>query len=157
CYLFVADAATHRDRAKAAGAEILLDIDDAHSNGRGYCCRDLEGHVWNFGTYDPWKRRRARPAPARRGLAGRRGWLYRMTMARGALMAIAAAIAVLAQLGGRAPGVIDVSSLGPRPEASVSVAEGVAGEQPGPRVHELEANDAGWSAGSDRHVSARGE
>jgi len=153
CYLFVADAATHRDRAKAAGAEILLDIDDAHSNGRGYCCRDFEGHVWNFGTYDPWKRRRALPALARRGLAGRRGWLYRTTMAAGALMAIAAALALL----GRARGVIDVSSLGARPDASVSVAEGVAREQPGPRVRELEANDAGLSAGSDRHVSARGE
>ena len=24
-----------------------------NSNGRGYSCRDLEGHIWNFGTYDP--------------------------------------------------------------------------------------------------------
>ena len=22
--------------------------------GRGYSCRDPEGHIWNFGTYDPW-------------------------------------------------------------------------------------------------------
>jgi len=22
--------------------------------GRDYTCRDLEGHVWTFGTYDPW-------------------------------------------------------------------------------------------------------
>lgn len=22
--------------------------------GRGYACRDLEGHLWHFGTYDPW-------------------------------------------------------------------------------------------------------
>jgi uncharacterized glyoxalase superfamily protein PhnB len=22
--------------------------------GRGYSCRDSEGHLWNFGTYDPW-------------------------------------------------------------------------------------------------------
>jgi len=21
---------------------------------RGFTCRDLEGHIWNFGTYDPW-------------------------------------------------------------------------------------------------------
>jgi hypothetical protein len=20
----------------------------------GYSCRDLEGHLWNFGSYDPW-------------------------------------------------------------------------------------------------------
>src|SRR5215475_8612421 len=36
CYLFVADAAAHCDRAKAAGAQILLDIDDARGEGRGY-------------------------------------------------------------------------------------------------------------------------
>src|SRR6202162_4280916 len=42
CYLFVADAAAHCARAKAAGAEIVLDIEDADSNGRGYSCRDLE-------------------------------------------------------------------------------------------------------------------
>jgi len=59
-YLFVANAADHCDRAKAAGAEILLGIDDAHSNGRGYSCRDFEGHVWNFGTYDPWSRQGSR-------------------------------------------------------------------------------------------------
>jgi uncharacterized glyoxalase superfamily protein PhnB len=22
--------------------------------GRDYTCRDLEGHVWTFGSYDPW-------------------------------------------------------------------------------------------------------
>ncbi|MCO5185240.1 MAG: glyoxalase, partial [Anaerolineae bacterium] len=22
--------------------------------GRGYSCLDREGHVWNFGSYDPW-------------------------------------------------------------------------------------------------------
>jgi uncharacterized glyoxalase superfamily protein PhnB len=22
--------------------------------GRGFTCRDLEGHVWTFGSYDPW-------------------------------------------------------------------------------------------------------
>jgi uncharacterized glyoxalase superfamily protein PhnB len=153
CYLFVADAAAHRDRAKAAGAEILLDIDDAHSNGRGYCCRDFEGHVWNFGTYDPWKRRGARPAAPSRGLAGRRGRLYRVAMAAAAILAIAAAIAML----GRAQGLIDVSSLGPRSDASASVGEGGAGEQPGSRARELEASDGGSSAASDRRVSARGE
>jgi uncharacterized glyoxalase superfamily protein PhnB len=55
CYLFVDDAAAHCARAKAAGAEIMLDIEDKR-NGRGYSCRDPEGHIWNFGTYDPWRR-----------------------------------------------------------------------------------------------------
>jgi len=59
CYLFVEDAQAHYARARAAGAEIVLDIEEEANNGRGYSCRDPEGHVWNFGTYDPWKRQRA--------------------------------------------------------------------------------------------------
>lgn len=53
-YLIVADADAVYARAKAAGAEILLDIKDEDYGGRGFTCRDLEGHIWNFGTYDPW-------------------------------------------------------------------------------------------------------
>jgi uncharacterized glyoxalase superfamily protein PhnB len=56
CYLFVEDANNHYARAKAAGAEIVFDLGDGRSNGRGYSCRDPEGHIWNFGTYDPWRR-----------------------------------------------------------------------------------------------------
>ena len=55
CYLYVEDVGAHYTRAKAGGAEILLDIEDAGSSARGYSCRDLEGHIWNFGTYDPWR------------------------------------------------------------------------------------------------------
>ncbi len=53
-YIIVADADAHYARAVAAGAEILIDIKDEDYGGRGYSCRDPEGHVWNFGTYDPW-------------------------------------------------------------------------------------------------------
>ena len=61
CYLFVEDAGEHCARAKAAGAEIVLDIKEDDGGGRGYSCRDPEGHIWNFGTYNPWMRQ---PAPA---------------------------------------------------------------------------------------------
>ena len=44
----------HYARAKAAGAEIVIDIADQDYGGRLYVCRDPEGHVWNFGSYDPW-------------------------------------------------------------------------------------------------------
>ena len=53
-YLIVADADAIYARAKEAGAEILLDIKDEDYGGRGFTCRDPEGHIWNFGTYDPW-------------------------------------------------------------------------------------------------------
>jgi uncharacterized glyoxalase superfamily protein PhnB len=53
-YIIVPDADVHYKRAKAAGAEIVIDIKNEDYGGRGYTCRDLEGHLWNFGTYDPW-------------------------------------------------------------------------------------------------------
>lgn len=53
-YVIVEDADEHYARAVAAGAEIVLDIKDEDYGGRGYSCRDPEGHLWNFGTYDPW-------------------------------------------------------------------------------------------------------
>ena len=53
-YVIVDDADAHLARARAAGAEIVLDVEDKDYGGRGYTCRDLEGHVWSFGTYDPW-------------------------------------------------------------------------------------------------------
>ncbi|MEA2650117.1 MAG: hypothetical protein QOG61_2552 [Candidatus Binataceae bacterium] len=58
-YIIVPDADTHYAHAKAAGAQILLDIKDQDYGGRGYTCRDLEGHIWSFGTYDPWEERNA--------------------------------------------------------------------------------------------------
>ena len=53
-YIVVADADAHYRRAVAAGAQIVIDIKDEDYGGRGYTCRDPEGHVWNFGTFDPW-------------------------------------------------------------------------------------------------------
>jgi uncharacterized glyoxalase superfamily protein PhnB len=53
-YLIVADADTTYATAKAAGAEMVLDIRDMGYGGRGFTCRDLEGHTWSIGTYDPW-------------------------------------------------------------------------------------------------------
>jgi uncharacterized glyoxalase superfamily protein PhnB len=53
-YMIVSDADLIYQRAKAAGAEIVLEIKDEDYGGRGFSCRDLEGHLWNIGTYDPW-------------------------------------------------------------------------------------------------------
>jgi uncharacterized glyoxalase superfamily protein PhnB len=54
-YVVVTDADAVYARARAAAAEILLDIKDQDYGGRDFSCRDLEGHVWTFGTYDPWE------------------------------------------------------------------------------------------------------
>ena len=53
-YVIVDDADAHCVRAKAAGAEIIKDVEDQDYGGRLYSCRDREGHLWSFGTYDPW-------------------------------------------------------------------------------------------------------
>jgi uncharacterized glyoxalase superfamily protein PhnB len=53
-YVIVEDADAHLARAREAGAEILIDIQDEPYGGRDYTCRDLEGNVWTFGTFDPW-------------------------------------------------------------------------------------------------------
>ena len=53
-YIIVDDADRHYARAVEAGAEIVIEIKDEDYGGRGYSCRDPEGHVWNFGSYDPW-------------------------------------------------------------------------------------------------------
>jgi uncharacterized glyoxalase superfamily protein PhnB len=34
--------------------QVLVEPRDRGHGGRDYVCRDLEGHVWTFGTYDPW-------------------------------------------------------------------------------------------------------
>ena len=53
-YVIVEDADAHYASAKAAGAEMVLDIQDQDYRGRGDTCTDLEGYVWSFGDYDPW-------------------------------------------------------------------------------------------------------
>ena len=51
----VADADAHYAQATAAGAQVVIDIADQPYGGRGYACRDPEGHLWWFGSHDPWQ------------------------------------------------------------------------------------------------------
>jgi uncharacterized glyoxalase superfamily protein PhnB len=53
-YLFVEDCDAVYATAKAAGAEMVLDIRDQDYGGRGFTCRDPEGHLWSVGSYNPW-------------------------------------------------------------------------------------------------------
>jgi uncharacterized glyoxalase superfamily protein PhnB len=53
-YVIVSDADAVYSSAKAAGAKIVRDVKDEDYGGRGFSCRDPEGHLWNIGTYDPW-------------------------------------------------------------------------------------------------------
>ena len=53
-YAVVTDADAVYASAKSGGARIAMEIRDEDYGGRGFSCHDLEGHLWNFGTYDPW-------------------------------------------------------------------------------------------------------
>jgi uncharacterized glyoxalase superfamily protein PhnB len=39
---------------KKHGGTIVLDIEDKDYGGRGFSCRDPEGHLWAVGSYNPW-------------------------------------------------------------------------------------------------------
>jgi uncharacterized glyoxalase superfamily protein PhnB len=53
-YLVVADTDAHHARAVAAGAEVIRAPFDTDYGSRDHIVRDPEGHVWCFGTYDPY-------------------------------------------------------------------------------------------------------
>lgn len=53
-YVIVENVDALYERVKNAGGKIVIDIRDQSYGSRDFSCRDLEGHLWNFGTYDPW-------------------------------------------------------------------------------------------------------
>jgi uncharacterized glyoxalase superfamily protein PhnB len=52
-YVYLEDVDAHCERAKKAGADIVRAPDDTDYGSREYTARDLEGHLWSFGTYRP--------------------------------------------------------------------------------------------------------
>lgn len=52
-YLAVDDLDARYERAKAAGAEILMEPTDQDYGSRDFICLDPEGNMWSFGTYWP--------------------------------------------------------------------------------------------------------
>ena len=51
----VIDCKAHYEKSLAAGAVIVDDYAKKDHGGAGYSCRDPEGHLWYFGSYDPWQ------------------------------------------------------------------------------------------------------
>ena len=54
-YLIVSDCDALYAQAKAAGATIIMELEEKDYGGKGFSCLDPEGHNWSFGTYDPWE------------------------------------------------------------------------------------------------------
>lgn len=53
-YIVVPDPDAHQERADAAGAEIVRELQDTPYGSREYSVRAPEGNLWSFGTYDPY-------------------------------------------------------------------------------------------------------
>ena len=53
-YVVVEEIDAHYQHAKASGAEIIMEIADQDYGGRLYAALDPEGHLWHFGSYNPW-------------------------------------------------------------------------------------------------------
>jgi uncharacterized glyoxalase superfamily protein PhnB len=52
--VIVVNCKSHYQQAVAAGANIVDAYAEKDYGGAGYSCRDPEGHLWYFGSYDPW-------------------------------------------------------------------------------------------------------
>lgn len=55
-YVVVDDPKEHYERAKAHGATIVRELEEMDYGSTEYSARDPEGHLWSFGTYDPYTR-----------------------------------------------------------------------------------------------------
>jgi len=52
-YVVVEDPDRHLETARGAGAQVVTELHDTDYGSRDYAARDLEGNLWNFGTYRP--------------------------------------------------------------------------------------------------------
>jgi uncharacterized glyoxalase superfamily protein PhnB len=49
-YIYLPEVDAHYQRARDAGAEIVMELEDTDYGSRDYTARDLEGNLWHFGT-----------------------------------------------------------------------------------------------------------
>ena len=53
--VYIKEVDKHYENAKLNNAEIIMDIEDKLYGGRGYSCKDKEGHIWVFSSYNPYE------------------------------------------------------------------------------------------------------
>ena len=56
-YVVIEEIEGHYQRAIQAGARIVYELAEQDYGGKLYSALDPEGHLWNFGSYDPWAER----------------------------------------------------------------------------------------------------
>src|SRR5262245_20800088 len=81
-YLLVDDVETRHARATESGAEVMFEMEFNNAAGHGYACRDPEGHIWLFGSYDPWRATAKHATPvANKGVKARSAMLATLALA----------------------------------------------------------------------------
>ncbi len=53
-YIVIEEIEDHYQNAVEAGARIVYELAEQDYGGKLYSALDPEGHLWNFGSYDPW-------------------------------------------------------------------------------------------------------
>ncbi|GJM08368.1 MAG: hypothetical protein DHS20C11_06440 [Lysobacteraceae bacterium] len=53
-YIVVKDIDALYEKAQAAGAIIEIELKEEDYGGKVFSCRDPQGQLWNFGSYNPW-------------------------------------------------------------------------------------------------------
>jgi len=53
-YIYVADIKQHYEDVVSKNIEIAIPY-QVEPHGAGFTCRDLEGHLWSFGDFNPWQ------------------------------------------------------------------------------------------------------
>jgi uncharacterized glyoxalase superfamily protein PhnB len=54
-YLIVDNPEKYYELEKKHGATILLELKKEDYGGSNFTCADPEGHIWNFGSYNPYE------------------------------------------------------------------------------------------------------
>lgn len=53
-YIVIEEIEDHYLRAVEAGARVVYELAEQDYGGKLYSVLDPEGHLWNFGSYNPW-------------------------------------------------------------------------------------------------------
>jgi uncharacterized glyoxalase superfamily protein PhnB len=76
CSFLVVDADALYGRAKRAGAELIIEnTSEDDRKQHFYACRDPEGHLWRFKTFNPWTHEPSSPSKGHQ-----RHWIDRLSV-----------------------------------------------------------------------------
>ncbi|KAA3615786.1 MAG: glyoxalase [Calditrichaeota bacterium] len=53
-YIIVDDIDALYEKTKSAGGKIEIQLKEEDYGGKVFSCRDPQGQLWNFGSYNPW-------------------------------------------------------------------------------------------------------